>query len=248
MLPNITQNHNAMTDRQTELLEKEDPRFYAIGKLNTGIGSIATIEKVGKEVLSFGLPSSPGLFLNLALNSKRQIDKINFEDCFDKHPAPQGTYPENHEMLFNFIELMMSQIIFSHSAIETFANIKIPNEFLYRTKRSDKKFIEEYNKDQVERYVSLDDKLDKVLPQIFNVKTPKGTKLWENYQNLKKLRDRLIHLKSRDMSASGPEIKTIWGDLMRNQKTDFTKQVHELIGHFISKETGHRWYKKFPYK
>lgn len=237
-----------MTDRQSELLDKEDPRFYAIDKLNTGIVSVATIEKVGQGILSFGLPSSPGLFLNLALTSKKQVDKINLADCFIKHPAPQGTYPEDHEMLFNFFELMMSQIIFSYSATETFANITVPDEFIYRTKRSDKKFTEEYNKDQIERNLSLDVKLDRVLPQVFNVKTPIGTKLWDNYQNLKKLRDRLIHLKSSDMTAKGPEIKTIWGDLMRNKKTDFSTQVHELIGHFISKETGHRWFKKFPYK
>ena len=236
-----------MTDRQTELLEKEDPRFYAIDKFNTGLASISTTEKVGSEILNFGLPSSPGLFLNLALNCKKQVDQINLENCFDKHPAPQGTWPEDHKKLFDFFELMVSQIIFSYSAIEAFANIKIPSDFIYRTKRSDKKFIEEYDKEQAERYVSLDGKLDKILPQVFNVKTPCGTKLWENYQHIKKLRDRLIHLKSSDTTSSGPEVKTIWGDLMRNQKTDFPRQVHELIGHYIFKETGHRWFKKFPY-
>lgn len=235
------------TERQTELLEKEDPRFYAIDKFDTGLISLSTTEKVGNEILGFGLPSSPGLFLSLALNYKKKVDQINLEDCFDKHPAPQGTWPENHQKLFDFFELMLGQIIFSYSALEAFANIKIPDDFIYRSKRSDKKFIEEYDKDQAERYVSLDAKLDKILPQVFKVKTPSGTKLWDNYQYLKKLRDRLIHLKSSDMTPSGPEVKTIWGDLMRNKKTDFPKQVHDLMGHYISKVSGNRWFRKFPY-
>ncbi len=236
-----------MADRQTELLEKEDPRFYSIFIFDTGLGMLATSEKLGSDTVGFGLPSSPGLFLNLALNSRKQIEKIKLEDCFDKHPKPQGTWPEDHKKLFDYFELMISQIIFSYSAIEAFANIKIPKDFIYRTTRSDKKFIEEYDKNQAERYVSIDVKLDKILPQVFNVKTPNGTKLWENYQHLKKLRDRIIHLKSIDITASGPETKTIWGDLLRNQKTDFPRQVFDLIGHYISKEEGHRWFKKFPY-
>jgi hypothetical protein len=236
-----------MADRQTELLEKEDARFYAIDKFNTGLASIATTEKVEKTILSFGLPSTSSLFLNLSLQAKQEIDALDIEKCFDKHNEGQGTYPEDHKLLFDFFELMISQTIFSFSAIEAFANISIPKDYIYRVKRSDKKFIEEYDKDQTERYVSLDNKLDKILPNVFNVKTPSGTKIWDNFQNIKKLRDRLIHLKSSDTTASGPDIKTIWGDLIRNKKVDFTKQAHQIIGHYIDKKEGFRWHKKFPY-
>ena len=70
-------------DRQTELLEKEDPRFYAIDKFNTGLASIATTENISVQILNFGLPSSPGLFLSLALSFKTQVDKINLDNCFE---------------------------------------------------------------------------------------------------------------------------------------------------------------------
>ena len=236
-----------MADRQTELLENEDCRFYVIDKFNTGLASIATTEKVEKGILSFGLPSSSSLFLNLSLQVKRQIDNIQIDNCFDTHLENQGTYPDDHKLLFDFFELMISQIIFSFLAVEAFANISIPKDYTHRAKRSDKKFIEEYDKDQTERFVNLEAKLDKILPKIFDVKSPIGTKDWDNFQNIKKLRDRLIHLKSSDTSASGPEIKTIWGDLIRNKKTDFSKQSHQIIGHYIGKKEGFRWHKKFPY-
>lgn len=234
-------------DRQTELLEKEDPRFYAIDKFNTGLASILTSEKVEKVILNFGLPSTSSLFLNLSLQAKREVDAINIDKCFDKHPNNQGIYPDDHKLLFDFFELMITQIVFSFSAIEAFANISIPKDFIYRSKRGDKKFLEEYNKDQIERNISLDNKLDKISPTIFNVKTPCGTKIWDNFQHMKKLRDRLIHLKSSDTTASGPEIKTVWGDLIRNKGIDFTKQSHQIIGHYIDKKEGFRWHKKFPY-
>ena len=57
-----------MTQRQDELLTNEDPRFFAIDKAGTGLGALATTELLndGAEV-SFGLPSGPALFLNIAL-------------------------------------------------------------------------------------------------------------------------------------------------------------------------------------
>jgi hypothetical protein len=38
-------------DRQDELLEKEDGRYYAIDKVRTGLGSIATSEKLKKKIV-----------------------------------------------------------------------------------------------------------------------------------------------------------------------------------------------------
>lgn len=235
-------------DRQTELLENEDPRFFAIDKLNTGLASIATTEKFNGQVLSFGIPSGPGLFLSLALNCYQQASKIDLTNCFDNHPYPQGTWPENHTNLFNFFELMIGQIIFSYTAIETFSNISIPKDYKFEFKRIDPKSIKLYDKDQVERRLSLDKKLDLVLPEVLSVNSPaKESEIWIQFLFHKELRDRLIHLKSIDVSSSGAEERTIWGDLLRNHKTDFVASAHKLIGHFIGHKKGFRWFKKFPY-
>jgi hypothetical protein len=169
-------------DRQTELLEKEDPRFYAIDKFNTGLASIATTEKLNGQIVSFGLPSGPGLFLSLALNFRRQVEGINLDKCFDKHPEPQGTWPEDHKNLFDFFELMTGQIIFSFTAIETFSNIRIPKDYKFLLNRIDPKSSKEYDKDQVERRISLENKLDIILPEIETVETPKNNKdLWDAF-------------------------------------------------------------------
>ena len=81
------------------------------------IGQKIKIEKVEKVILNFGLPSTSSLFLNLSLQAKREVDAINIDECFDKHPNNQGIYPDDHKLLFDFFELMIAQIVFSFSAI-----------------------------------------------------------------------------------------------------------------------------------
>jgi len=236
-----------MTLQQDELLEKEDPRFYSIDtKTEMPLLYIATQEKVKGTYCDFGLPSSAGLFLSLALKAHNKAQGFAFSETFIDHP-PNGIWPDGHEKLFNYFEDMMAQIVFSHSAIEAFANISIPIDYEYKDNKSNKKCTETYNKDQIERSVSLEKKLDKVLPEIFEVKSPSNGSLWNLFLELDKIRHRIIHLKSIDTTSSGAEKITLWGDLLRNQQTDYSKLSHALMGHYLSKKGGSRWFKKFPY-
>jgi hypothetical protein len=75
--------------------------------------------------------------------------------------------------------------------------------------------MEIYDKSQVERHINLDDKISIILPSILEVKTPKGTAVWQEYIQLKKLRDRIIHMKSDDRKSTGPEENTIWHELFK---------------------------------
>lgn len=71
-----------------------------------------------------------------------------------------------------------------------------------------------YVKDEIERKINLDEKFHIILPNIYNVPSPKGKKVWGHYKEIKKVRDRIIHLKSIDRKASGPEDETIWGIML----------------------------------
>lgn len=64
-------------DRQDELLEREDGRYYAIDKLGTGTGSIATSEQLDAIVVGFGLPSAPALYLNAARRAYLTIKDVD---------------------------------------------------------------------------------------------------------------------------------------------------------------------------
>lgn len=89
-----------MTLCQVELLEKEDWRFHAIDALGTGLGMMATTEKLGERHLNFGLPSAPALYLSLARTANKNRAEIDVETCFVSHPKPQGIYPRGPSITF----------------------------------------------------------------------------------------------------------------------------------------------------
>ncbi|MEO5616103.1 MAG: hypothetical protein ABIR04_14435 [Cypionkella sp.] len=236
--------NDPVSSRQVDLLEKEDWRFHAVGPLGTGVGMIATTERASKlsnRVRSFGLPSAPALYLNLAMNARKKRSTFNLAAAFEDHPHPQGIYPEDHEMLFDFFQEFSAEVIFSFTALEAFVNEVIPANFVYEWVNSKKEKMA-LSRQEVERQVSLDEKLKKVLPIAHNVKSPIGTIYWQNYKVLKKARDRLIHLKSVDRTASGPEHQTIWGHMIAEKDTNFVNAAYSMMGAYPSLIKDRRWY------
>src|SRR6266446_6364435 len=218
-------------DRQDELLEQEDGRYFAIDKFGTGLASVATSERLGRKktiVVSFGLPSGPALFLHLAYRAFSQVRRVDPQGLFDMHP--QGRWPDRQGPLFDYLENCMAHAVFSFTAIEAFANEVIPDAFTYTLQREGKK--ETLLKPDIERRINLDEKLDKVLPAALSVSSPKNKKVWEEYRAIKRIRNRLIHIKSVDRKPSGPEDETIWGALLKAHGEAWCDSAHAMIGHF----------------
>jgi hypothetical protein len=230
-----------MTPHQAELLEKEDWRFHAIDAVGTGLGMLATTEKLGKRHLSFGLPSAPALYLSLARNAHCSRITFDADACFVDHPKLQGTWPEDHRFLFDFFELFLAEVIFSFTAIEAFANESIPQHFTYAWKTS--KEVKKLARADIERLVNLDEKLKRVLPEAHNLESPAGTKAWQGFRELKAVRDRVVHMKSVDRRASGPEHQTLWGLMLEKKQFDFSECAAQLIGCYPALVNGRRWYR-----
>ena len=232
------------TDRQINLLKKEDWRFYAAGPGGTGLAMIATTEKpskLSKRVWSFGLPSAPALYLNLAKQARDRRRAIDLSASFIEHPNPQGIWPEDHTSVFDFFQEFSAEVLFSFSAIEAFANEVIPKGYIYESTNSKKEKIN-LIKAEIERQVPLDEKLKRVIPLAFSIKSPIGTKSWQKYTDLKKIRDRLVHLKSEDRKPSGPEHQTIWGLMIAERDADFVQGAYQIIGAFPTLVNNRRWY------
>jgi hypothetical protein len=225
---------------QDRLLAQEDARFFAIDKGGTGLAMLATTEKLpDKSVASFGLPSGPALGLNLAWSAHRKRIAIDVNALFDLHPPPQGTWPENHSPLFDYLELAVTEIIFSYTAIEGAVNELItPSSKYHRPQKGGRPPVVMVGAD-IERKISLDEKLKKALPEILNIKSPAGETIWHKYSDLQELRDRPVHLKSIDRKASGPEDETVWGRLLRLGTEAYPALAQQMIAHFYP--TGRRW-------
>jgi len=234
-----------MSDPGDELLAKEDWRYFAIDRAGTGLGSIATSEWLKKkQEIGFGLPSAPALFLNLAFEAYRKRVGTNVEKLFDEHPESQGTYPENHTPLFDYFETAMSEIIFSYSAIEAALNEIIPSDFIYERAGKAGRPPTRMSAQEIERTISLNEKIKQVLPKALGKISPASGKLWPPYSKLQDLRDRLIHLKSVDRKSSGPEEETIWGRLLKLGATSYPNVASDMINHFYP--PNRRWFRIRP--
>jgi hypothetical protein len=231
-------------DRQDELLEREDGRYFAIDKLGTGLSTIATTERLGPDTVSFGLPSGPALFLHLAHRAFSQVRAVEPRSLFDDHD--QGTWPDSQGPLFDYLEGCIAHVIFSFTALEAFANEVIPESFVYTVQRDGA--TESLTKAEIERRIGLDEKLHSILPSVLSIASPKGTKVWEKYRAVKKIRNQLVHLKSVDGRPSGPDDETIWGTLLKTHGHAWCDDAHKVIGHFNPATNGRRWYGKYPYE
>jgi hypothetical protein len=152
--------------------------------------------------------------------------------------------------LFGIMEQRMVAIVFAYTALESFANESIPDDYTFSQQRNDKRFTEVYTKAQAE-FLNLDIKLGNVLPPIFGVNTPKGGKIWNNYRLIKDLRDRIIHMKSKDrMPNTDPAEDTIWRELLDKSKPNVALVAKDIVGYYLTKipdSEKPRWFTLFPH-
>jgi hypothetical protein len=206
--------------------------------------------QVGSDLIDIQIANPAAMFLSLASRSAASAGELRAEilGTLEKHPSSNAlAVPDSKDsQLFDCLEDAIACVIFAYTAVEAFANESIPDEFEYRRDNPGGKFIELYNKDQIERNVSLDEKLDKVLPLIFDVPSPKGTKLWEDYVRLTRIRNRLIHLKSKDLRESGPDsaAEYLWTHILAEDVKFFPQYSAMIMGHFLQKDRP-RWLSRF---
>ena len=82
--------------------------------------------------------------------------------------------------------------------MEAFANISIPELYKYVYKNKSKNIKVIYDKNEIERWVTLREKITTILPDIFKVKKPTQKKWWSDFIKLENLRHSIIHQKSID--------------------------------------------------
>jgi len=96
----------------------------------------------------------------------------------------------------NYIESIQTSITFAYTALETFANLSIPEDYIYEVKVKTKGTKELYDKEAIERWVTLRDKLLYVLPDVYGCKKPDKQKSWSYFIKLEEYRHDIIHQKS----------------------------------------------------
>jgi len=128
--------------------------------------------------ITFVRPNNIALFLNRFKKNRNQI-KLSYKKLFENKKAV--TYQEGNDLseLFNYFELIQESIIAIYTAIEVFANLALPKD--YKMSKKNNKGIEEiWNKDNIERHISLSEKVGTILPEALHVPSPKNPHIWSH--------------------------------------------------------------------
>jgi hypothetical protein len=163
----------------------------------------ASVEK-GKEITYF-CPNNIAVLLSI---SSKSLSKA--KELYDKFfNAPSIEYRlekiEGNKMTFlnrisstvcDYIEHMQTALVFAYTALETFANLSIPEGYLYHTENKSKGIKETYDKEAIERWLSLKFKVQYILREIYGTEKVERQKWWGHFSNLEKYRNDIIHQKT----------------------------------------------------
>lgn len=239
-----------------------EPRLYAFGKFvpknpeqGWALVTASINAKFDKKDVTISVPAHAALCLNIAHTAHKASVTIPVDEVFKSSSRPTG---DSLSLIFDYFEQAFLNIVFAYTALEAFSNQTIPDDFVFSRLRQDKKCNESFSKDQIERNLSLDIKLSEVLPEISGIKFQKGTALWNEYTNLRDIRDRIIHVKSADLGIvlKDAKITSIWAELLTHRKVDFSIVAHKVIKHFSIKHDfssspvaagRDKWVESFPF-
>lgn len=198
------------------------------------------------ENIGFITPSPIALALNIAASAGKRAMNLRRTLAFKNVATPDGlgksVAHENIPHLFNYFEQCMITTTFSFQALETFCNDIIASKLsgTYRLRRRNKSI--EVSSDELQRIASTEEKLAIVLPDILELKSPKGRKVWQNFQELKEVRDATIHLKSYDAYNKDIDKESLFYQFFRLEVDKFPKFAFELIEYFIIPQQSPRWF------
>lgn len=204
---------------------------------------VCATTKYNDADITLGIPSAVALFLDIAFSAFRGIVEMR-ETAITKREkdyVPDG-------LAFQYFERLMISIVFSFTALESFANEEIPQDCVHHQKI--RGIFAALFKRSIERRVNLDTKLGGILPQVMKIASPKGSPLWTDYLTLKEARDRIVHLKSCDREVLHHGPPSIW-QLFFSPTIPFYPNIsRRMIAHFQTKRDEKRvarWFKLLPF-
>ena len=158
----------------------------------------------GKEVTYF-CPNNIAVLLSVSSkalgNAKELCNKFfrapDLEFRIEKIEGDKKTLLNQvSSVVCDYIEHVQTSVVFAYTALETFTNLSIPDGYLFHTENKSKGINETYDKDAIERWLSLKVKVQHILTQIYATEKAEDQKWWGHLSNLERYRNDIIHQKS----------------------------------------------------
>jgi hypothetical protein len=204
----------------------------------------ATLRLPNKKTLTIPLPNATALFLSSAAKSYSAAKALRDQAGFDRSLHKEVSFGTD-AMVFDYLEHMLSATVLAFTAVEAFVNEVIPDNYVYARQRRRQTILEATTKSDIERFVPLDEKLATVLPEAFKCPSPKGSRCWQQYQQLKDIRDRVVHMKTDDRKSSGPDVETVWKAILLTPAPHrLAKPIMDFFVKVMPSKPG--WHKSFP--
>lgn len=132
-------------------------------------------------------------------------------------------------VLYSYFGYTNGYVIFLFTAIEAFINRFIPGDYKYNSVKNNR--TEVYNRDQIQRYLSFDDKLNKVVPDISKKDFAKSYPLkYQLITNLKEFRNIIVHTKA-DPNGTTP-FDYIYKKALNFKYEDTLLAVRDLLNYY----------------
>ena len=234
-------------------LVEDQPSAYVGGPSHKAgapvyVSSLLKNEELG--LLGFVSPHPTALAFNLALkfakNARELRSQLTIEDSVT--PYGKGKMIANKDLppLFDFFENYMVTVAFCFQSIEAFVNSKLSEFTQGKVKVKRKKGIVEYETFEAERYLSTDEKLTQVLPQLLKVPNPSGKKIWTGYKLLKDVRDSTIHFKSKEISTKYQvDTDSLYYHFFATDPVKHVVSAYEMVNYFMKHDDLPRWFEAF---
>ncbi len=205
----------------------------------------SVIQLTKKKQLTIPLPNATALLLNssdIAFTAARAIREAS---GIDKSLQAETSFRSDKDA-FDYIERMIEAVVLAFTALEAFVNETIPDDFVYARHARSEVVLEAAHKSTIERHIPIDEKLTSVLPEVLKCTSPKGSRCWQAYKQLKETRDRLVHMKSQDRKSSGAEVDTVWKSVILCPAPHLAAKA--VIDHFFkSMQVKPGWHSRFPH-
>ena len=209
----------------------------------TRLTVVSVIQLTKKKQLTIPIPNASAAMLNASANAYKIACGLRASSGIDKTLKNEVSFHSEKDAL-DYIERMIEAIVLAFSAIEAFCNENIPADFVYVRHDKSDVLLEASHKETVERFLSTDEKLLEVLPRALNCQSPKGASCWGSYRELKRVRDRIIHMKTDDRKSSGPDVDTVWKAIVLSSAPHLSAKT--VIDHFVKAgESKPGWHSRF---
>lgn len=185
--------------------------------------------------VSFITPSPVALALDIAIRSAKAAKTIRSQIRWTRPDRDGIRWAETEDIhrLYRYFADSMIAVSFSFQALEAFANQVIVMSLQGTMEVERRKEMVQWTAGDIERKCTTEEKLATILPTLSRIASPKGTKLWERFVELKAMRDGTMHLKELNQYVRGTEDQqTLYYHFLNSDPKRHPQHAMEMIRYF----------------